>query len=155
MKPITLSTGLGEILAPQTLMVSLVLSADGTIRADPGAIHGRSELEQSLCLVQQREQVPNPATAWFVWVAVELDSTNRPVRYKGIAVSEFFLDPQAGVGCKSLAESVNRMDEAMRGGINLKTLSLRERSSIAGQLMALGTELWERSEPRFKEAMQK
>ena len=142
-------------MAPQTLMVPLLLSADGTIRADPGAIHGRSEWEQSLRLVQRREQVPNPATAWFVWVAVELDGTNSPVRYKGIAVSEFFLDLQAGVGYKSLAESVNRMDEAMRGGINLKTLSLRERSSIAGQLMALGSELWERSEPRFKEALQK
>ena len=153
-KPIVLSTKLGEVMAPQTFVMALVVSPDGAIRIDPAALHGRSELEQSIRLVQRREEVLNPATAWFVWVAVELGASNNPVRYKGIAASEFFLNPQVGVGYKSLAEAVNRMDEAMRGGINLKTLGPTERTGIAEQLITLGSGLWEESESRFKKALQ-
>ncbi len=57
MKSVALSTGLGEIMAPGTLVTVLMLSPDGTITVEPGALHGRSALEQSLQLVSRRDQL--------------------------------------------------------------------------------------------------
>ena len=47
-KAIPLSTGVGEMMAPQTLLTVLILSPLGEIKLDPGALHGRSEIESSL-----------------------------------------------------------------------------------------------------------
>ena len=154
-KAIPLSTSLGEVLAPQILMTVLILSPDGTIKVDPGAIHGRSEIEQSVRFVQKRDQVPSAQCYWLAWVAVELDPSQRPLRYKGIAVSELWIDSSAGLGYKSLAEAVNRMDEAMRGGINLKTLGAQHKALIAQQLASIGSDVWERTAATLKEALAK
>ena len=153
MKTVALSTGLGEVMAPQTLVTVLVLSPDGTITIEPGALHGRSAIESSLRLVQKPDQVPDATVWWMVWVAVELDAANTPVRYKGVAVSELWVDPSRQVGCKVLAESVNRMAEAMRGGVNLKTLDAKSRALLQQQLASLSPEAWERSAPSLKEAL--
>ncbi len=153
MKAVALSTGLGEIMAPQTLVTALILSPEGVITIDSGALHGRSAIESLLRLVQKPDQVPNAKIWWMVWIAVELDDTNTPVRYKGVAVSELWVDPSKQVGCKVLAESVNRMAEAMRGGVNLKTLDATSRALIQQQLASLSPEAWERSVPSLKEAL--
>ena len=151
---IPLSTALGEILSPQTLLTVLVLSPEGSIKVDPGAIHGRSEIEQSVQFVQKRNQINNAQCFWLVWVAIELDVSQRPVRYKGVAVSELWIDPAAKRGYKSLAEAVNRMDEAMRGGVNLKTFGRTERLSIAQQLKAIDSGVWERSIEALKQKLE-
>jgi len=52
--PIPLTTGLGEIMAPGTLLTTLVLSPDGKISIEPGALHGRSELESRLQWVREK-----------------------------------------------------------------------------------------------------
>ena len=153
MKAVGLSTGLGEIMAPQTLVTALILSPEGVITVDSGALHGRSAIEGPLRFVQKPDQVPNAQVWWMVWVAVELDAANTPVRYKGVAVSELWVDPSRQVGCKILAESVNRMAEAMRGGVNLKTLDAKSRALIQQQLALLSPDAWERSAQSLKEAL--
>ena len=152
-RTIPLGPAIGEIMAPQTLVTPLILSPDGTITVDPGALHGRSAIESSLRFVQKPDQVPNAQIWWMVWVAVELDAANTPVRYQGLAVSELWVDPVSKTGYKALAESVNRMSEAMRGGINLKTLGEREKVKIAQQLQALSAEAWERSPQPLKDGL--
>jgi len=150
---IPLKTGLGEVMAPGTLVTALVLTPDGTIRVDPGLLHGRSEIETHLQWVRQKDELANPHVVWLVWVAVELDSSNTPVRYKGIAASELWVDRERRLGYKVLAEHVNRMAEALRGGINLKTLGAQERVLIAQQLRSLGSEVWERTADNLKAAL--
>ena len=152
-KTVPLTTGLGEVMAPQTLLTVLILAPDGTMTVDPGALHGRSEIENAVRFVQRRDQVPNAQVYWLIWVAVELDTSNAPMRYKGIGVSELWIDPVHKIGYKSLAESVNRMSEAMRGGITLKTLDARAKTLIRERLIALGAEIFERSSQSFKEAL--
>lgn len=145
MTTIPLSTGLGEIMAPQTLITALIFSPDGTVSVEPGALHGRSAVEQSVQFVTSRDELKNAQVHWVVWVAAELDAANQPLRYNGVAASELWIDPATKQGYKVLAESVNRMAEAMRGGVNLKTLDRSSRQLIKQQLVSLGPEVWERS----------
>lgn len=153
-RPIALSTGLGEIAAPQTLVATLVIGPDGSVRLDGGALHGRSELESGLQIVQKRELVGEGISCWIVWVVVELDEADKPLRYKGLSTSELFVNPDKRLGYRSLAEHVNRMSEAMRGGVNLTRLSAQERQKVKAQLMAIGAELWERSSTSLKQALE-
>ncbi len=146
---VALSSGFGEVMAPHTLVTALVVSPDGFVKLDPGALHSRSEVESALEFVKQRELVRNGAIWWVVWVAVELDASNRPLRYHGVSVSEMVIDAPASRGYKSLAEHVNRMSEAMRGGITLGTLKPEFRPSVKEQLFAVGGPLWEASSSQF------
>ncbi len=153
MKPMALSTGLGEIMAPQTLVVPLLLTPEGRISVQPGALHGRSDAEQGIRFVQQREEVATAAPHRFIWIAVELDPAGQPVRYKGIAVSDVWIDQPRGVGYKVLAESVNRIAEAIRGGVNLEPLGPSDRALVARQLQELGEPMWQRSLPALRESL--
>lgn len=152
--PIPLSTGLGEIMAPQTLVTALILTPDGKVKVDPGALHGRSELEGQLTMVPTRERVGEGQSYWIVWVAVELDAANQPVRYKGVSVCELWVNRQARTGYKSLAEHVNRMAEAMRGGVNLGKLSPDARQAAKQQLVSISGELWDRTAEPLKQALE-
>lgn len=152
-KPIALSVGFGEIVSPQTLVVPLVVSFDGTITADAGALHGRSKLEQGIRFVGKREEALDARPCWVVWVAVELDASDQPVRYRGIAASQMWIDPVSQVGYKVLADQVNRMSEAIRGGVNLKSLDAAQRSLIAKTLSGLGQDVWQRTALALKGAL--
>ncbi len=151
---IPLSTKLGEVMAPQTLVTVLLLRPDGRVTVEPGALHGRSELESQLTMVPKREEVGGGQPHWFVWVAVELDAANQPVRYKGLSVGEWFVNPDKRLGYKSLAEQVNRMGEAMRGGVNLAKLPPQHRPLVKQQLAAISSELWERATDAVKQSLE-
>ena len=148
-----LAAGLGEAAAPGILLTALILSPDGTVVVDPGALHGRSELEQSLQIAPAFDQVTDAQVYRIVWVAVELDGTDAPVRYAGVSVSELWVDPVRKVGYKMLAEHVNRMTDAMRGGSSVHTLGAHERSLVAQQLASLSPALWERTADALKGAL--
>ena len=150
---VSLSSGLGEVVAPQTLMMPLVMTPEGAISIEPGALHGRSHVEGAVQFVQKRDELTGGQRHWIIWVAVELDPANQPVRYKGIAVSELWVDPSTQRGYKSVAESVNRMAEAMRGGVNFKTMTSAEKAAIKQQLMTLSPETWQRSSQPLKDAL--
>ena len=153
-QPVPLSTGLGEVMAPQTLVTVLTISPDGKVAADPGALHGRSELESQVEWVPRRELVGDGQSCWVVWVAVELDAANQPVRYKGVSVCELFVNAQTRRGYKNLAESVNRMAEAMRGGVDVSRLTPQTRASVKQRLVAIGRELWERSPESLRQVLE-
>ena len=152
-KPVQLSTGLGEIMAPQTLLTPLLLTPDGEITVEPGALHGRSGLEGTLQFVQKREELDDAKRYWLIWVATELDGANQPLRYKGLSVSELWVDPMKRLGYKSVAQSVNRMSEALRGGCNMNALNPSEIGLVAQQLKTLAAQVWERSDQPVKDAL--
>ena len=154
MRPITLTTGLGEVMAPQTLVTALIVAPDGAVVVDPGALHGRSIVESSILrFVGQRNQVTNAQRYWCVWVAVELDSADHPIRYRGVTASGLWVDPVNQLGYKVLAEAVNRMSQAMQGVVNLKALEAKDRAAIGQQLHALNEDVWERSPTALMEAL--
>ncbi len=152
-RTIPLTTGFGEVMAPQTLVTALLIGPDGQARFDAGALHGRSELESQLEFVRQRESVGAGKAVWVVWVAIELDADQRPLRYKGAAVSELLVNLEKRLGYKNLADQVNRMSEAMRGGVNLSKVSAEERALIRQHLVSLGAELLARASDSFKQAL--
>ena len=141
-------------MAPHTLLTPLLLTPEGEITVEPGALHGRSGLESTLRIVQKREELGGEAKRyWLIWIATELDASDQPLRYKGLSVSELWVDPLKRLGYKSLADSVNRIAEALRGGMNLKTLSGPETGLVAQQLQALAPHAWERTAQPFKDAL--
>ncbi len=152
-RTIPLSTAVGEVMAPQTLVTALVIGPDGSVRVDAGALHGRSEVEGQLTWVPQRAQLDGGQPCWVVWVAVELDQANAPVRYQGLSVSEWVVNLQKRIGYKSLADQVNRLSEAMRGGVNVSRLSPDARGAVKGQLASMAPEAWERSPASLREAL--
>ena len=152
-KAVPLSTGIGEVLAPQLLVTALVLSPAGELTVDAGALHGRSAVESQLRLATTRDALKTPQLYWLIWVAVALDAANSPQRYKGIAASELWVDPASQSAYKVLAEHVNRIADAMLGRVTLKTLGPKEKTLIRRQLAALDAQAWERSDAAFKDAL--
>lgn len=152
-RPVQLSSGLGEVMAPQTLLTPLLLTPEGEITVEPGALHGRSGLEGTLQFVQKREELGDAKRYWLIWVATELDAANQPLRYKGLSVSELWVDPTKRLGYKSVAQSVNRMSEALRGGVNVSAIDVEARLAISNQLQTLHRDAWERTHDTLKSAL--
>jgi len=141
-------------MAPQTLMTAFIVTPHGEVKLDVGALHGRSEIESQVELVRQKDQVTDGKTYGIVWVAVELDSANKPVRYKGLSVCELLVNQERRIGYKNLAEHVNRMAEAIRGGVNVGRLQPEARTAVKQQLVSIKSDLWERSSYSFKQALE-
>ena len=150
---IPLSKGVGEIMAPQTLVTALLIAPDGSIRLDVGALHGRSQVEGQVTMVSRQELVGESQPVLVVWVALELDGANQPVRYKGLSVCQILVNPKQQLGYKSLSEHVNRMGEAIRGDINIARLGPEQRRAVKQQLVALDASLWSASDEVLKSAL--
>ena len=150
---IPLSHGVGEVMAPQTLVTAFIFAPDGSIRVDAGALHGRSEIERHTTLVSRQEFLAGGQPFLIVWVAIELDGANRPIRYKGLSVCQLLIDPKQQLAYKSLSEHVNRMGEAIRGDVNISRLSPEQRRMVKQQLVSLGAALWDASDAEFKGAL--
>ena len=153
LSPVRLTAELGEIVSPGALLTALILSPDGAVALDPAALHGRSEIEQSLQVAPAFDRIQNAQTYWMIWVAAELDDAGILVRYAGLTASELWVDPVEKIGYKLLADHVNRMADAVRGDCNLRMLSARERALIAAQLASLGPGAWARTSNALKEAL--
>ncbi|HAM39925.1 MAG TPA: hypothetical protein DDX89_01335 [Candidatus Omnitrophica bacterium] len=151
---IPLSNGVGEVMAPQTLVTAFVIAPDGSIRLDAGALHGRSQIEGQVTMVSRQELAGESQPVLVVWVALELDGANRPVRYKGLSVCQILVNSKQQMGYKSLSEHVNRMGEAIRGDINIARLSPEQRRAVKQQLVALGASFWDASDPVLKQALE-
>ncbi|PIQ84739.1 MAG: hypothetical protein COV75_00425 [Candidatus Omnitrophica bacterium CG11_big_fil_rev_8_21_14_0_20_63_9] len=152
MTEISLSSGLGEEMSPGILVTCLILSPDGRITLDPGALHGRSRLEQPVQWAARREELADPQCYRFIWVAMELDHAQQPFRYKGLAVSDVWLDAQ-GRGFKAMADSVNRISDALMGRADAKTLSGKERRALEQHLKTISENLWDRAAEPVKRAL--
>lgn len=151
---IPLASGLGEVMAPGILVAPLVLSPDGQGKFDPGALHGRSQLESQLSFTGQRASVAEGQSHWMVWVAIQLDASNAPVCYHGLSVSELWVDPTRRIGYKSVAAQVNRMAEAMRGDVKVGALTPELRRAVRQHLTTLNPSLWASSSEALKKVLE-
>ena len=152
MSTVPLRSGLGEMMGPDICMTALLVSPDGGASLEPGALHGRSRVEEGIRFVPQRDELGGGAQLhWLIWLAIELDG-DRPVRYIGASASELWIDPERKIGWKVLATQVNGMSSALRGTVSLAGIGAREKAIAARQLMALSGDAWDAS-PDLKAAL--
>ncbi len=121
--------------------LSALIMEDGDLTLDNGAIHGKSRVEKNIRFVSDRDEVPNPKRCVVIWLTLRRAVAGQGIH--GLAASEFYIDSAAGVGFKSLADQVNKMDSAVKGKIDLSALSKEDHHLLKRFIRNLRPELWE------------
>lgn len=118
----------------------------------PGALHGRSPVEQGINWVDSLDQVPQARQYWIAWVTTgRNENGNRG--YRSVTVSPMWIDRAAMVGYKRLAAHVNDMKAALDGKIDLKDLPEESRLALIAELKSRGLQFWREAFPEFKEKL--
>lgn len=134
-------TGVNKHKLPDALSnLSAVLIDGKEVYIDNGAIHGKSALEKGIRFVTDPDDVPNPRRIILVWVTLRKAILGRGIH--GIGASVFYIDPEAGVGYKHLADQVNKMDGAIKGRVALEVLTPEEHALLGKFLRGQREELW-------------
>ncbi|KUO95761.1 YwhD family protein [Ferroacidibacillus organovorans] len=134
-------TGVNKHKAPDALSnLSAVLIDREGVRIDNAAIHGKSKVERGISWVSDTDDIPEPKRVALVWVTLHREILGLGIH--GLAASIFYVDPEAGVGYKNLADQVNKMDAAVKGKIQLEMLTEDEMKQLGAFLMAQREELW-------------
>ncbi|HEY8449386.1 MAG TPA: YwhD family protein [Bacillota bacterium] len=118
---------------------------------DPGALHGRSAVEQGVRWAADPGEVPNAQPYWVAWVTLGRNE-NGERGYRGLTVSPMWIDPQAKVGYKRLADHVNAMKAALDGQVELGELPDTARTALAAELKGRGLRFWHNATAAFKQA---
>lgn len=120
---------------------------------DNGAIHGKSQLERGITFVRKLEEVQSPRTLWVFWIT--LHRFEGGVQgYYGAMPFPIYLDAEAQVGYKSLAQQVNHMEKAVKGQVVLDGVPDDVKERLAAYLRSLRRELWDHAAPTFLQAFE-
>ena len=117
---------------------------------DNGAIHGKSNLERGIQFVKTLEEVPAPREIWVFWVTLKRNP-EKDQGYHGVMPFRMWIDQDAKVGYKSLAEQVNKMDKAVKGQIDVAAVPPEVVEKLKGFLRGVRTDLWDNAWPTFTE----
>ncbi|SFU38784.1 YwhD family protein [Alicyclobacillus macrosporangiidus] len=117
---------------------------------DNGAIHAKSNLERGLTFVKNREEVPNPRDVWVFWITLRRGPDGQG--YHGAMPFRLWVDEAAGVGFKSLAEQVNKMEKAVKGQVDLTGVPDEVVARVGGFLKQLRPDLWDHAGEAFRTA---
>lgn len=134
-------TGVNKHKAPDALsnLSAVLIDRDG-VRIDNAAIHGKSKVERGITWVTDTDDIPEPQRIALVWVTLHREILGLGIH--GLAASIFYVDSEAGLGYKNLADQVNKMDSAVKGKIQLDMLTEAEMKQLGAFLMAQREELW-------------
>ncbi|KPV45149.1 YwhD family protein [Alicyclobacillus ferrooxydans] len=130
--------------------LSAVFIDGDRVYIDNGAIHGKSHLEQGMQWVKTKEEVPTPREIWVVWVTLKRNSDMKQ-GYHGVMPFQLWIDQQAKVGYKSLADQVNKMDKAVKGQIDVTNVPGEVLEKLTRFLKGVRDDLWEQAWPTFKD----
>lgn len=120
---------------------------------DNGAIHAKSSVEQGIQFVKSKEEVPNPRQVWVLWITLKRDAEKQQ-GYHGAMPFSIWIDDNAKVGYKSLAEQVNKMDKVVKGKIDIEGLPEDVRERLATFLKSVPGGFWEHARAEFIEAFE-
>lgn len=135
-------TGRNKHKAPDALSNLSAVIIDGTdIRLDNAAIHGKAHVERGIRFLPSPNEVPNPRRLVVVWVTLRRAVPGLGIN--GLGASEFYIDVEAGLGYKNLADQVNKMDGAVRGKVLIEVLTREEHAGLGRYLRSLKSEFWE------------
>ncbi len=136
--------------------MSAVIVDGDRVFVDNGAIHAKSGIERGIRFVNNRDEVPNPRRAWICWVTLHRfdapDGQGKVQGYYGLQAFPIDIDGEAKVGYKSLAESVNKMDYAVKGRVDIRNMPEKDRIRLRDFLKGLRPDLWQAASPEFLSA---
>lgn len=130
--------------------LSAIIINDEYAYVSPDALHGRSDVERGVNWVDSLDQVPQPKQYWIAWVTTGRNDRGQR-GYRSITVSPMWIDRQAMVGYKRLAQHVNDMKAALDGHIDLKDLPDNARTALIAELKSRGLQYWQEAFSEFKE----
>ncbi|MBF8377045.1 YwhD family protein [Alicyclobacillus mali] len=130
--------------------ISAVLMDGDEIFIDNNAIHAKSRVEVGIRFVGSLEEVPHPRRIVGLWVS--LKRFENGMGFNGVQAIEMWIDSEAQLGYKKLADHVNAMDKAVKGKADLSLLSSEQVEKFAAFLRGLRPDLWENASPAFREA---
>jgi hypothetical protein len=133
--------------------LSAVLIDGEQIFLDNGAIHGKSQVERGIDFRSARspEDVPDGRVVDVIWVTLKRYESGSG--YHGIASAQLFIDANKRIGYKPMGSLVNQMDRAVKGMIELSTLSPEKRQRLAAFLAQFREDLWENTPAEVKEKL--
>ena len=130
--------------------ISAVLMDGDDVFVDNNAIHAKSRVEVGIQFVSTLEEVPNPRRIAGLWIS--LKRFENGMGYNGVQAFEMWIDGEAKLGYKKLAEHVNAMDKAVKGKADVSRLSPDEIEKFGAFLRSLRPDLWENASSAFREA---
>jgi len=135
-------TGLNRHRKHQALgnLSAVVIDGDD-IRLDNGALHGKAFVEKGVRWVADIDDVPAPRRIAVVWVTIRRTVVGRGI--SGLGATLVYIDDEAKVGFKDLADQVNKMDAAVKGQVRIEALNQKEHHLLGSFLHAQRDELWE------------
>lgn len=116
----------------------------------PGALHGKSPIEQGVRWVASKDEAPDAKPYWIAWVTLGRHDGRRG--YRSIRVSPMWIDTEAKVGYKHLPTHVNDMKAALDGDIDIRILPASARRALLAELKSRGLQYWKDALPEFKAA---
>jgi YwhD family len=119
---------------------------------DNGAIHAKSQLERSVTFVKSKDELESPRSVYVFWIT--LKRLEGKMGFHGAMPFVLWIDEQAKLGYKSLAEQVNKMDKAVRGQIDVNGIPDDVRRKVREFLVQLRPDLWENAAPAFRAAFE-
>ena len=131
--------------------VSSVIIDGDEAYLDIGAMHAKSRIERRIRFTTNREEVPNGRKCWVVWVAV--DRTEAGPYYAGVTACEMWIDSEARIGWKILADHVNKLDYALKRRFILDGLNEQEKRALRQLLVEHNPDWWERSPDELKQKL--
>jgi YwhD family len=130
--------------------LSAVFVDGDRIFIDNGAIHAKSELERSVTFAKSKDELSSPRLVYVFWIT--LKRSEGKMGFHGAMPFVIWIDEQAKLGYKSLAEQVNKMDKAVRGQIDLSDIPDEVRLKVRDFLVNLRPDLWENAATAFRAA---
>ena len=132
-------------------LAAVVIEGDHAY-VSPGALHGRSPVEQGVRWVKDPAEVPNGRRYWIAWVTLGRGPDGQR-GYRGLTVSEMIIDREAMVGYKHLPSHVNAMKAALDGRVDVSGLPEEARTALAAELKGRGLSFWRHAFPEVKKAL--
>jgi hypothetical protein len=128
------------------------LFVDGDkVFVDNGAIHAKSNLERGLTFVKTKDEVANPRLIWVMWITLHRFE-DKIQGYYGAMPFQLWIDEDAQVGYKSLADQVNKMDKAVKGNVDVSAVPTDVLEKVQSFLQSIRPDLWEHASSTFRAA---
>ncbi len=121
-----------------------IIVRDGEAKLDDAILHGRSDIERGIRFNAQQPGDIEPTERWGV-VFVAMKNGPSGLYYQGVTATLLLIDRPGRRGLRDIAQSVNRMSEAVGGEVRLDLLPAEDRAAVAKLLEERGRDVWERT----------
>ena len=140
----------GKERGGKTTVVTAVLIDGDKGWFDDAATHGRTPLEQGVEWKPSPDDVPGGRQIDIVWLYIK--PSKGDYVYHGATASSMIIDEEAKIGHKYLADHANQLGKAIKGGVDLASLSDRSKE-VLRRVLSTYPEVLENSSEELKAAL--